>query len=422
MSDLLDRVPPHNERMETGLCACAFVSIHTVDFVANIVSPDDFYVGDCRAIWRAILALREAGDIVDAKLLEYELHNTGVIINYDRLADILASEITMVHCVRYAEIIHNLARRRKIAAGSLDVQNITYDTTVPIADINAMCEAMAEEGETNREIVSSDPAMDRTLEQRKSGSESGIECGFASYDTEYGGMKAGQLIILAGTTGSGKSALALQVAEHVATGQNIIYFSLEMSVEELTERRIKRSPENLEKLRSAKLWIYDSAVTSVEEIAIESRSLKQRDGLGLIVVDYLQLLKPTAEGKQVSREKQVASIARGLKRVAREVKIPVLCLCQLNRKADEADEPKLHHLRESGAIEHDADVVILINRKEGSNDNSGVCNMIIAKHRRGRPKTISMAWEGEKYEFTEAEWGGGVEFDADDHSFGDTEF
>ena len=239
-----------------------------------------------------------------------------------------------------------------------------------------------------------------------------IMTGLLGFDAEYGGLKPGQLIILAGTTSVGKSALGLQIAEHIATGQNVIIFSLEMSVEEVTERRIKRAGESAEKIKESNLYVSDSAVSSVEEIYREARILKQREGLGLIVVDYLQLMRCDAIDSSASQECRRDGLTRGLKCLARDLEVPILVVSQLHREAIEANDHMLDHFWESRAIRRDADVVMFIHRRTDSEDD--MCNLIIAKHQSGRLQSFGMKFDAPRHEFTETDWGTGQDFEVND--------
>jgi replicative DNA helicase len=250
----------------------------------------------------------------------------------------------------------------------------------------------------------------------------GIETGFRDFDSLTGGLHDSELVILAARPSMGKTALALNIAEHVSlqlqTG--VLFVSLEMSSIELADRMLCSSAEvNGQRLRNgtisnedrrklvekaaemsgSPLFVDDSPSRTITEIAASARRLKRKAGLGLVVIDYLQLIEP--DNARDPRQEQVAKIARRLKGLARELKVPVLCLAQLNRQAEASrdNKPRLSHLRESGAIEQDADVVMFIHREEyyQTNDEdrakvAGQAELIIAKQRNGPIGDIKLSW------------------------------
>jgi len=250
----------------------------------------------------------------------------------------------------------------------------------------------------------------------------GVETGFSDFDALTGGLHDSELIILAARPSMGKTALALNIAEYAAVTSSVptLFVSLEMSSVELADRMLcsiaevngqrlrngtisnddrRRLVEKAADMSQAPLFVDDSPSRTMTEIAAASRRLKRRNGLGLIVIDYLQLIEP--DNAKDPRQEQVAKIARRLKGLARELKVPVLCLAQLNRQAEVAKEnrPRLSHLRESGAIEQDADVVMFVHREEyyQTNDEdrarvSGQAEIIIAKQRNGPIGEIKLLW------------------------------
>ncbi|MBL8825432.1 MAG: DnaB-like helicase C-terminal domain-containing protein, partial [Planctomycetaceae bacterium] len=240
------------------------------------------------------------------------------------------------------------------------------------------------------------------------------------------GLRPKQLIVIAGRPGSGKSVLGLQLAAHatIDLGKAVLFVSLEMSRQELAERLFAaRAEVHAERIASGHLdeddrrrlvdaqnqigfpssAIDDTPRRSIVEIVSQARRLKRSGGLDLLVVDYLQLIEP--DNSRDPRHEQVARMARRLKMLARELEIPVVCLAQLNREVEKAGngKPKLSHLRESGSIEQDADVVILVHREEQSRpddpDVIGQAELIVAKQRNGRTGTVRALWQGETYRF-----------------------
>jgi replicative DNA helicase len=256
-------------------------------------------------------------------------------------------------------------------------------------------------------------------------SEGGVDTHFTDYDAMSGGMHNGELIILAARPSMGKTAFALNIAENVSLlgGVPVLFVSLEMSGIELADRLLcsvarvnghrlrngtisqddrKRLVEKAMLVSNAPLYVDDSPTRTVSEIAAVARRIRQREKrLGLIVIDYLQLIEP--DNPKDPRQEQVAKIARRLKGLAREQLVPVLCLAQLNRQAEEGKDhrPRLSHLRESGAIEQDADVVMFVHREEyyhrgdEASQYAGQAEIIIAKQRNGPIGEVELSWEKE---------------------------
>ena len=339
---------------------------------------------------------------------------------------------------RYAEIVADRAARRRLAAGAMDAAGSAYDESKPLSEALAVLERLSsDEDPPISGAVDSKAGLEATLQEINSATGSAIATGFDCFDTSYGGLFGGELAILAAKTGGGKSAFSMQICESIARSRPVLIASLEMGSNEIHRRRLARHTGiELKKMRNgdltdderrildvavsdletSRLHILDAANCGLPEIARESRRLKHREGgLGLIAVDYLQLLRSDADDSKSNRERQVAGLTRGLKCLARDLKVPVLCLCQLNRKADDADEPRPSHLRESGAIEQDADVVMFVHRENYQETEK--TKLIVAKHRNGQSQSFPMRWDGPRFQFLESKWGGGQPFEADDFSF-----
>jgi replicative DNA helicase len=436
--NILDQVPPHDPRAERGLCACAIIKPDIIGDIGRIVRADNFHLEACRAVWAVVAEAFEQGKRIDAVLLRSRLKANGSEVDDEMLAKIIGSEVTPVMAGKYAEIIAEKAARRRLALAASAAVCSAYDDTTPLNEVLAAVERLlSEEARPEAGTIDNRAGLMTAIEEIDSATGSAIPTGFSGLDAAYGGLFPGELLILAGRTGSGKSAFALQVAEHVARKKPILYCSLEMGATEIHRRRIARmSGVSLRALRSGDLTegdrrriidstlsleavglhVLDAANCGLTEISRESRRLKHREGLGLIVVDYLQLLRSDAGDSRANRERQIAGLTRGLKCLARDLEVPVLCLCQLNRKADDADEPRLSHLRESGAIEQDADAVLFVDRTE---DHDGdATRLIVAKHRNGRPQAFPLIWDGPRMTFSEPDTGGKIE--ADDHDFAGT--
>jgi replicative DNA helicase len=261
----------------------------------------------------------------------------------------------------------------------------------------------------------------------------GVETGFTDLDTLCGGLHNSELIILAARPSMGKTAFAMNIAEHVAIGQRrpVLFVSLEMACLELADRLLcssaqvnghrlrngtisqedrRRLVQKSSEIGTAPLYIDDTPGRTLTEIAAVARRLKRKQELSLVVIDYLQLIEP--DNPRDPRQEQVARIARRLKMMSRELDIPVLCLAQLNRQAEASrdNRPRLNHLRESGAIEQDADVVMFVHREEyyQSNDEDrervkGQAEIIVAKQRNGPTDDVKLLWQQDYTRFVNLE-------------------
>jgi replicative DNA helicase len=271
------------------------------------------------------------------------------------------------------------------------------------------------------------------MEARLSGDydSGGAETGFTNFDEMTGGLHSGELIILAARPSMGKTALAMNIGEHVSINQKlpVLFVSLEMSGIELADRMLcslarvnghrlrngtisaddrERLIRKANEISTAPLFVDDSPSRTVSEIAATARRIKRREGdLGMIVIDYLQLIEP--DNSRDPRQEQVAKIARRLKGIARELEVPLLCLSQLNRQAEDSKDhrPRLSHLRESGAIEQDADVVMFVHREEYYHRGderaqfAGQAEIIIAKQRNGPIGDVELTWEADFTRFSD---------------------
>ena len=403
------------------------------DDVALIVRPEDFYDSANQRLYAHMLAMHDEGRRIDTTLLvdrlktadEYEL-----VGGAGYLAEVLQSVPSAAHATYYAKIVHEKGTLRSLIHASTEILRDAYDANTDPREMLSQAEQkifaiLDERGSGDlaniREILQE--AMVRIDARMKHDHAiGGIETGFSDFDSLTGGLHNSELIILAARPSMGKTALALNVAEYVTMTCQVptLFVSLEMSSVELADRMLcsiaevngqrlrngtisnddrRRLVEKAADLSAAPLFVDDTPSRTMTEIAATARRLRRRDGLGLVIIDYLQLIDP--DNQKDPRQEQVAKIARRLKGLARELKVPVLCLAQLNRQAEVAKEnkPRLSHLRESGAIEQDADVVMFIHREEyyQTNDEdkqrcSGQADLIIAKQRNGPIGDVKLAW------------------------------
>jgi replicative DNA helicase len=432
-ADYFDRQPPFDLQAEIGVLGSIVLLPDVLDDVVLILRPDDFYDDAHRKLFTHMLALHEASKKIDPTLLIDRLKTAGEyegIGGSAYLSKIINAVPNAAHARYYAEIVRQKSTFRSLIIASTEILRDAYDEAGEAPQLLSQAEQkifaiLDARGTSNvqplKEIVMQ--AMDR-LDARMAGTHTtgGCDCGFRELDGKTGGLHNGELVVLAARPSMGKTAFAMNVAENVAHGQNIpvLFVSLEMSSIELADRllcsvarvnghRLRngtvsqddrlRLVDTASMLAKAPFFVDDSPSRTVTEIAAAARRIKRRQGaLGLIIVDYLQLIEP--DNPKDPRQEQVAKIARRLKGLAREMTVPVLCLAQLNRQTEMGKEniPRLSHLRESGAIEQDADVVLFVHREEyyhrgeDQKQYAGQAQIIVAKQRNGPVGEVEMEW------------------------------
>lgn len=432
-SEILDRLPPQNLDAEKGVLGSILLDPGMCDDVALVLRPDDFYADAHQRIYAQMIAMHDEGGRIDVMLLAERLRLAGefeAVGGVAYLAEIGQSVPVAAHAVYYAKIVREKATLRSLIHASTEILRDAYDPTLDPREMLSRAEetifALHDQRSTDQlanmhdVLVEAFQQIDRRLER---GGATGVPTGFADLDNMTGGLHESELVILAARPSMGKTALATNIVEFatVEAQAATLFVSLEMSRLELAQRMLcargridgKKfrsgylsgpDHENLLKasaeLSKAPLFIDDTPSRTVTEIAATARRLKRKAKLGLVVIDYLQLIEP--DNSKDPRQEQVARIARRLKGLARELGVPVLCLAQLNRQAEATREtrPKLSHLRESGAIEQDADVVMFIHREEFGmsreeameKDLHGVADLIVAKQRNGPTGDIKLSW------------------------------
>ncbi len=430
-----ERQPPFNLEAEMGVLGSLMLMPETCDEIVNILRPEDFYDEANQKLFGHMMDMHGAGKKIDLVLLSERLISSGdfeLIGGRAGLAQIFTTVPHAAHATYYANIVRSKATARNLIATCGDLLTNAYrpeqDPDELLNDAEQQVFAIRESRQSNNlskidEVLSA--AMDR-LDARVRGEvqEGTVETGFVDLDHITGGLHGSELVILAARPSMGKTAFAMNIAEHVVlkARQPTLFISLEMAAIELIERMLcsvarvnghrlrngtlaaddrKRLVKIAGDLSSVPLFIDDSPTRNVSEIAGAARRIKRREGkLGLVVIDYLQLIQPDSANDP--RQEQVSKIARRLKGLARELKTPVLCLSQLNRQAEESRDhrPKLSHLRESGAIEQDADVVMFVHREgyfqKGNPDsdvNEHEALIIVEKQRNGPTGDVELHWE-----------------------------
>jgi replicative DNA helicase len=441
-SELLDRLPPQNTEAERAVLGSILINPMMCDEVALILRADDFYADQNRILFKHMLLMHDEGRRIDMTLLVEGLRAAGefeTIGGGAYLGEIAHAVPVAAHAVDYAEIVRDKAQLRRLIHTMTQVLRDAYDPTVePRSLLNTAEERIFALNDARRvdDVISMHDLMVAAFEKidhrLQHGGATGKPTGFLDLDRLTGGLHDSELWILAARPSMGKTALATNIAEYVAVeGKNpTLFVSLEMSRLELAQRLLcSRGRINGSKFRSgylsgedreqlvkasselstAPLFIDDTPTRTVTEVASVARRLKRRcGGLGLIVIDYLQLIEP--DNPRDPRQEQVAKIARQLKGLARRLDVPVLCLAQLNRQADatSGSRPKLSHLRESGAIEQDADLVMFVHREDygmtredaQNQQVAGQAEVIVAKQRNGPTDDVKLHWF---HEFTRFE-------------------
>lgn len=433
MSESTLRVPPHNEDAERSVLGAVLLDNPVLDELLGQVKVDDFYREAHRHIYRAMTALHERGEPVDmltlADLLQAEgvLEASGGPAYLARLSGAVPSAANVGH---YGAIVRRKAALRRFIATADDLVNECYDD---VSDIEAFMDsaeqrlfAITQEGQERgyssmREVIKSAYTQIEALYE-KSEEVTGVPSGFIDLDEITAGWQNSDLIILAARPAMGKTALTLNMAAHAAIQRKIpvAYFSLEMANEQLairmlcSEARINQS--NLRRgqmteqewarlvraagtLSEAKIFLNDKPGLPIMEFRSQCRRMKAEHDIGIIFVDYLQLMQGSQRSRSGSREQEISEISRNLKGVAKELNVPIIALAQLNRGVEQrADKrPMMSDLRESGAIEQDADIIGFIYRDEVYNPDTeakGLAEIILGKHRNGSLGTVTLRFFG----------------------------
>ena len=439
--EILQRQQPFDLEAEMGVIGSVLLLPEVSDDIASL-RADDFYDAANRKIYETLRDMHDSGEKIDITLLVSKLRTSG---DYEKvggaayLAKLSASVPNAAHAVYYADIVTEKAVYRKLIASSTEILRDSYEQTSTAKELCAQAEQKIfaiMDGRSAQSVHSiSDvlhEAMDRMEARLRDDYDTGgAESGFAQFDEMTGGLHSGELIILAARPSMGKTALAMNIGEYVSITQQlpVLFVSLEMSGIELADRMLcslarvnghrlrngtissddrERLIRKANEISQAPLFVDDSPSRTVSEIAAAARRIKRREGsLGLIVIDYLQLIEP--DNSRDPRQEQVAKIARRLKGIARELEVPLLCLSQLNRQAEDSKDhrPRLSHLRESGAIEQDADVVMFVHREEYYHRGderaqfAGQAEIIISKQRNGPIGDVELTWEADFTRFSD---------------------
>ena len=440
----LEKIPPQNIEAEQSVLGSLLIDKDAIVKVADLIRPDDFYKDTHRMIFDAMLEIYEKREPIDILSLANKLEEKNqleIVGGRGYLADLANKVPTASHVTNYAGIVQRKATMRRLISVGSQIAALGFSESDQVDNVLDKAEqslfSVSQKYMSQRFIPIKNvltEAFDRIDELHKEkGKLRGIPTGFADLDNILAGLQKGDLVILASRPSVGKTTLALDMARTIATREKIPVgiFSLEMSKEQLVDRllcaeagvdlwkmrtgRLSESEEDddfprighaMGVLAEAPLFIDDSALNSVMEIRTKARRLQTEQGLGLLVVDYLQLMEGRTEAE--SRVQQVSEITRALKGIAKELNIPVLVLSQLSRATEARTPPipKLADLRESGSIEQDADVVLFIYREElvkKDTDRPHIADILISKHRNGPTGEVQLYFDENKVSFKNLE-------------------
>ena len=438
---LIRRVMPSSAETEQAVIGSILMDKDEMMNVADILVPDDFYQSEYRMIYQAMVQINSEGRPVDLVTVHEQLKSMNVppeVSSLDFMIEVVNSVATSANAKHYAKIVKEKSLLRKVIKVNETIMEECYAG-------HESADAILEETEKqlfkllqSRGAEDITPIKDVVMEainrieaaSKQSGSVTGVPTGFTDLDYRTAGLQPSDMILIAARPSMGKTAFALNLAAHAACKKHITtaIFSLEMSKVQLVNRFLSmESSVSAQNLRTGNLseteWeklvegasiignsglvIDDTPGISISDLRSKCRKIKlEHDDLGLIIIDYIQLM--TSNTRSESRQQEVSEISRSLKALARELNVPVVALSQLSRAVEQRPDhrPMLSDLRESGAIEQDADVVMFLYRDDYYNkdtDKPGVAEVIIAKQRNGPVGTVELAWIGDRQRFANLE-------------------
>ena len=435
--NFIEQSMPYAEEAEAGIISAMFKDREVIQDVVQLVRESDFYKPENAILYKAILEVDEEGQSVDLVTMTNKLRKENLLekaggVFY--LGQIAAAPSTVYNVKQYAKIVQEKSTMRQLIRISDRLRNRCYEDAEPVESILDDAERLVLDISKQRQrnnVTRVDEIVSTNLEQIEAAAKqvddiTGIPSGFIDLDHMTNGWQRSDLIILAARPAMGKTALCLNMAANAAVDYHfpVAIFSLEMSKEQLVmrmlaaaaridQKRLRTGQLNAEEwgaflqkigpLSSAPIYIDDTPAITIRELRAKARRLQSREGdLGLILVDYLQLMG--GSGHSENRQQEVSEISRSLKALARELNVPIIALSQLSRTVEQTKDkrPQLSHLRESGSLEQDADIVLFIHREEYYNedtDRRGIADLIIAKHRNGPTGTVELAFQNELTRF-----------------------
>ncbi|PKH11960.1 replicative DNA helicase [Planomicrobium sp. MB-3u-38] len=442
MNDIMDRVPPHNQEAEQSVLGAIFLEPQSLISVAEIVMPEDFYRIAHQKIFQTMINLSDRGKAIDVVTVteelsaKKELEDVGGLSYLTEIANAVPTAANVGH---YAHIVEEKALLRRLirVATSIVEDGFTREDEVEALLAEAEKKMMEVSSRKNAgDFIHIKDVLVKTYDNiellhTRKGDVTGIPTGFRDLDKVTAGFQRNDLIIVAARPSVGKTAFALNVAQNVATktDENVAIFSLEMGAEQLVMRMLcaegnidaqvlrtgalqnedwRKLTMAMGSLSNAGIFIDDTPGIRVNDIRAKCRRLKQEYGLGMIMIDYLQLIQGPGKSGE-NRQQEVSDISRSLKGLARELEVPVIALSQLSRGVEQRQDkrPMMSDLRESGSIEQDADIVSFLYREDyydKETEDQNMIEIIIAKQRNGPTGTVKLAFVKEYNKFVTIDW------------------
>ncbi len=428
---VIKRIPPHNIEAERAVIGSMIMDGDAVQIASELLTEEDFYSGQYGILFRALVELYQRGIGADLVTLQNRLREMEVspeLTSVEFISDLLNSVPVYANVKHYARIVYEKSMLRRLLKVTENITGSCYLDKSPMEDILEDAEKQVFDVLQKRngnEFENIGDVVLRTLNSieqaaKNKGHITGLETGFRDLDYKTAGLQKSDLILVAARPAMGKTAFVLNIAEYVAlhSTSTIALFSLEMSKEQLVKRMLSMNSkvdsqkirtgnlemeewsklvESVRRLGNSNLVIDDTSGITASEIRSKCRRLKIEKGLDLVIIDYLQLMSGSGKRWGENRQQEISEISRSLKVMARELDVPVIALSQLSRAVEQRPEkrPMLSDLRESGAIEQDADMVMFLYRDEYYNAESeykGQAEVIIAKQRSGPTGAIHLAW------------------------------
>ena len=431
MEAAIKRILPHSAEAEQAVVGAMLMNKDAILTASEILVGEEFYQTAYGVLFDAMVELFRAGKPVDLITLQEHLKEKNVppeISSMEFARDLIASVTTSANVKYYAEIVHEKSILRRMIKMNDEVTNACYLENQPLSEILEKAEKgvfeLAQRG-NDQEFVPIKQVVLNALDvieraSQTSGNVTGIPTGFIDLDYKLSGLQRSDLILVAARPSMGKTAFVLNIAQYVAFRKNlsVAIFSLEMSKEQLVNRLLsleslvdaqslrtgnlkdnewEKLIEGAGRIGDSKLIIDDTSGITIEEMRSKCRKFKLEMGLDLVIIDYLQLMTGSGSRKNESRQQEISDISRSLKGLARELNVPVIALSQLSRAVEQRTDkrPMLSDLRDSGAIEQDADVCMFIYREDyyiPDTEDKGIAEIIIAKQRNGPIGTVRLAW------------------------------
>jgi replicative DNA helicase len=436
------RIPPQHIDAEKALLGSVMLRPEALYEIVDVVSARAFYVEKHRLVFEAMLELMGKSEPIDLLSLSARLREKGLIDTIggaSYLSEMVGLVPSAANIGHYAQLVHRKYMLRELIIAADFMTHLGYDEAGELEEVLEQAEKrlfeVTQRGGTHKFIELKDAlgeAFERLeLLHKQKGQVRGVPTGFDELDNKLAGLQKSDLVILAARPSMGKTSLALDIARQAAVEHQIPVgiFSLEMSAQQLVDRMLAAASkvdawklrtgrlsidaefdqlrEGLDKLSRAPIYIDDQAGNNILKMRSVARRLKSEKGLGLIIVDYLQLMAPTTARATDSTVQQVTEISRSLKHLARELDVPVLALSQLSRAVESrGGRPRLSDLRDSGSIEQDADVVMFIHREDKYKDNPdrpNIAEILIEKHRNGPTGKVELYFDDKKSTFLSIE-------------------